>query len=39
MNDVMLGLMHLATGRAYFFLILALAVIVLALAATRRSEK
>jgi hypothetical protein len=39
MNDLMLGLLHLATARAYFLVILALAIIALALVATRRSQK
>jgi hypothetical protein len=32
-------MLHLATGRAYFFVVLIFLVITLALAATRRSRK
>jgi hypothetical protein len=39
MTDVMLAVLHLATGRAYFFAIWILIVIVLALAASRRSQQ
>ncbi len=40
MNDLMLAMLHLATGRPYFFVSLVIAVIVLAIAANfRRPQK
>jgi hypothetical protein len=38
MNSI-LAMLHLVTGRAYFFVILVVLVITLALAASRRSQK
>lgn len=39
MNDFMLAMQHLATGRPYFFISLVIAVIVLAIAANFRRPR